>query len=381
MTFRTIQPIGKKPDTIPSSEARIDMPAGIVKMKMVIRLATITAMMAAICALTLPLAISTRRVMTGMAAATVDNTNLSSGLYTWIPIVSPPRFYSVADQREWPGRPWSCNSNIRGDGRGQGDGKCSNRTAGAMVEGAWPYAIEARIWQRQIPLKTSRNKKAPPPLAVMPMLESRGSLRQAGAWGVTYDFSLELDIRSVPEAFRPPFLETTLCEQLPFDARQRMADRRPLFPLRRQMGRPGTSGRRDRHRAGERLPHGAVQPLEQRVLQRAAGEESGRLHLPDRLFLRSRHLLGRAQGLSDLPQSMAADPLAALDDRPLSRRMAARRQPLPDAAGRRRGRQPGPAYRRRHPAFRRPDPGTRHRIAEFGGDAGVVRRDPLGPVE
>jgi len=45
--LRTIQPIGKKPVTMPSTEARIDMFAGIVKMKIVIRLATITAMMAA----------------------------------------------------------------------------------------------------------------------------------------------------------------------------------------------------------------------------------------------------------------------------------------------------------------------------------------------
>ena len=37
-------------------------------------------------------------------------------------------------------------------------------------------------------------------------------------------------------------------------------------------------------------------------------------------------------GLSALPQPVASDPLAALDDRPLSRRLAARRQSLPHAA-------------------------------------------------
>jgi hypothetical protein len=80
MTFSTIQPIGKKPETIPSTDARIDMPAGMVKMKIAIRLVRITAMIAAICALTRPLAIRTKSVTTGMAAAIVDSTALPSGL-------------------------------------------------------------------------------------------------------------------------------------------------------------------------------------------------------------------------------------------------------------------------------------------------------------
>ena len=47
MTLSTIQPIGKKPVTTPSSEARIDMLAGMVKKKIATRLATISAMIAA----------------------------------------------------------------------------------------------------------------------------------------------------------------------------------------------------------------------------------------------------------------------------------------------------------------------------------------------
>jgi hypothetical protein len=43
-------------------------------------LATINATRAAICALTFPLAIKTRRVTTGIAAATVDSVALPSGL-------------------------------------------------------------------------------------------------------------------------------------------------------------------------------------------------------------------------------------------------------------------------------------------------------------
>ena len=80
ITLRTIQPIGKKPTTTPSNDARIDMLAGMVKTKIAIRLATISAVIAAICALTLPLAINTSSVMTGIAAAIVDNAALPNGL-------------------------------------------------------------------------------------------------------------------------------------------------------------------------------------------------------------------------------------------------------------------------------------------------------------
>ncbi len=64
--------------------------------------------------------------------------------------------------------------------------------------------------------------------------------------------------------------------------------------------------------------------------------------------------LHRARGLSALSQSMAADPLAALDDAALSRPLARRRQPLSHAAPRRCRRQPRPAHRRGHQAVRRP---------------------------
>ena len=40
MTFSTIQPIGKKPATTPSNEARIAMLAGMVKTKIATRLAS-----------------------------------------------------------------------------------------------------------------------------------------------------------------------------------------------------------------------------------------------------------------------------------------------------------------------------------------------------
>ena len=76
MTLRTIQPIGKKPVTAPSAVARSDMPAGMVKMTIATRFAAMSAMIAAMCACTRPLAISTSKVTTGIAAAMVESTGL-----------------------------------------------------------------------------------------------------------------------------------------------------------------------------------------------------------------------------------------------------------------------------------------------------------------
>ena len=80
MTLSTIQPIGKKPLTAPRIVARIDSPVGMVNSSIATRLATMSAMTAAICALTRLLAISTNNVTTGSAAAMVDNAVLPNGL-------------------------------------------------------------------------------------------------------------------------------------------------------------------------------------------------------------------------------------------------------------------------------------------------------------
>ena len=80
MTLRTIQPIGKKPVTMPSTEARIARLAGMVKIKIATRLASTSATTAATCALTLPLAISSSSVTTGIAAASVESVAFPNGL-------------------------------------------------------------------------------------------------------------------------------------------------------------------------------------------------------------------------------------------------------------------------------------------------------------
>ncbi len=90
--------------------------------------------------------------------------------------------------------------------------------------------------------------------------------------------------------------------------------------------------------------------------------------------------LHRARGLSALPQPVAPDPLAAMDDQGLSRRLARRRQPLSHAASRRRRRQPRPAHRRGHPDVRRAHAHHRHRAAQRAGDARLVRRHPVDAV-
>ena len=119
---------------------------------------------------------------------------------------------------------------------------------------------------------------------------------------------------------------------------------------------------------------------QQPLLQRAAGIQLGRLRQGDRRLLRAGDVLHRACRLPALSQSMAADPLAALADQALSRRMAARRQSLPHAIAGRRRRQSGPAHRRRRQTVRRADAGYRTEPSEFGGDAVFLRHHPVGPV-
>ena len=79
MTLSTIQPIGKKPVTAPSTVARNDMSVGMVKIKIATRLATMSAITAAICAFTLLDAISTSSVTTGKAGLSVDKIELLKG--------------------------------------------------------------------------------------------------------------------------------------------------------------------------------------------------------------------------------------------------------------------------------------------------------------
>jgi len=75
-----IQPIGKKPVMAPRIDARMARPAGIVNANTATAIATSSAAMAAIGALTLFDAIRASKVTTGSAAAMVESTALPNGL-------------------------------------------------------------------------------------------------------------------------------------------------------------------------------------------------------------------------------------------------------------------------------------------------------------
>ena len=72
--------MGKNPVTSPRIPARIAIPAGMVKAATAMKIATMSAMTAAKCALTFPEAISTSSVTTGIAATRVDSTSFENGL-------------------------------------------------------------------------------------------------------------------------------------------------------------------------------------------------------------------------------------------------------------------------------------------------------------
>src|SRR5580704_19094296 len=85
----------------------------------------------------------------------------------------------------------------------------------------------------------------------------------------------------------------------------------------------------------------------QSLLQYLAGPQFQRLRQRHPVLLRDRCDLHRARGVPELPEYVAADPLAALDDPDLSAAMAQYREPLSHAVARRCRRQPRSAYRRR----------------------------------
>src|SRR5258707_14777550 len=125
---------------------------------------------------------------------------------------------------------------------------------------------QPRIWLYQPPLTPPRSAKGPPPLAVIPMLGLTRRLRQANADCGTYDFSLPSPILAFFQAFAAHLLETVICEQYPLDARDRMADRRPLFSIREQIGRPHTARRSDCDRVGAGWHRCSAKPVEQPLL-------------------------------------------------------------------------------------------------------------------
>src|ERR1700730_9035422 len=101
-----------------------------------------------------------------------------------------------------------------------------------------------------------------------------------------------------------------------------MADRSSILSFRGQMALPVAAGGGDRDRTFAGFYQRAAERVEQPLLQCAAGEELGRGCQGNRDLFPFGHILQRAVGLPALSQSRAADPLADLDDQPLSRPMA-----------------------------------------------------------
>ena len=158
-----------------------------------------------------------------------------------------------------------------------------------------------------------------------------------------------------------------------------LAPGRSLFSLRGPLGGPAPARRGGRHPALARRHPGHSEPMVQSLLQHAAGSQFQRLRQRGVVFLRAGRDLYGAAGLPELSESVAANPLAALDDPDLSAAMAQHRQPLSHAASRRRRRQSGPAHRRRHQNVHRfgrrlRHPADRPWAPQRRGDALLVRR-------
>src|SRR5690242_19488676 len=93
-------------------------------------------------------------------------------------------------------------------------------------------------------------------------------------------------------------------------------------PTRRDY-RDGIVGRRD---------HGDFEPVVQPVLQHPAKLRLGRFRQRYSFFLRACRGLYRDRGIPELSESLATDPLAALDDADLSAAVAQHGESLPHAA-------------------------------------------------
>src|SRR5258706_941345 len=162
-------------------------------------------------------------------------------------MVPPPRHYAARRPACTVGRAWRdrevCLCNARDQPR------------------IWLYQTPLTT-PHQTPLTTPRSAKGPPPLAVIPMLGLTRRLRQANADSGTYDLSLPSPIRAFFQAFAAHLLETVICEQYPLDARDRMADRCPLFSIRGQIGRPHTARGGDCDRAGAGWHRRSAKPVE-----------------------------------------------------------------------------------------------------------------------
>src|SRR5262245_5549438 len=225
------------------------------------------------------------------------------------------------------------------------------------------------------PGERSGRRRASPASVTTPLGPYHGGESASEAWQALPPAAI-LPAEGAPHA---------LCPEA--DPARSTADRRPLAArarlldlARREVGRAPARrrrGARARRRGGER-PR----------LRRAAPERGGP-RAPRRRRLRARPRLLRrllAAGdprleLPDLRAAGARDPLAAGPDRPLRHALGRRTGVLPEAAPRRRDRQPRPARRRGHPRLRRERARPLALAPRRRRDARLLRRPALDPLQ
>ena len=164
------------------------------------------------------------------------------------------------------------------------------------------------------------------------------------------------------------------------DASPRLGHDQPVLDLGGPVGGAGTpAGCRAPH-PGHGLSHRSFQSVEQRLLQRPAGQEHAGLSRPALPGYVPDHHLHLPCCVPGLPQPDARDPLATLVDRPLSARVAVRWRVLPHAAPGERGRQPRPAHRGRRASAGVPHARPLHRRPAGHRHPGDLRGDSLGTL-
>src|SRR5580692_4287845 len=122
-----------------------------------------------------------------------------------------------------------------------------------------------RIWPGQTAHKRA-TYEGPLPLAIIGMLELTPRPGQANADRENYDFSLDTPSSPVFQGLLAIVPESTICEQHPLDARDRMADRCSLFRVGRQIRGPPAAGLGRYDRTDGSRDQCPPEPVEQSLL-------------------------------------------------------------------------------------------------------------------
>src|SRR4030095_11251929 len=120
--------------------------------------------------------------------------------------------------------------------------------------------------------------------------------------------------------------------ELVANASSRLGHHQPVLVLRGPVGRPGAPGRCRAPHARHGLSRRSSESMEQRLLQRPAGQEHAGLSRPALPGYVADHHLHLPRCVPGLSEPDARNPLATLADRPVPPRLAGRWSLLSDAA-------------------------------------------------